>query len=110
MKITKKVTQSNGGTTTVYRNEWSLFHREDGPAYFCEYDDGQYHEEWWYEGRYHRYGGPAITLDNGKHEYWIHYVNVTVSVKSWLSEREYVWETMTEQEKWELDMFMRTLG
>lgn len=35
--------------------------------------------------------------------------NMTTKVELWLNERDYVWETMSEQEKWELEMFMRVL-
>lgn len=58
----------------------------------------------------HRYGGPAVTLENGSLLYYVHGYLVTDDANEWLAERYYVWETTNEQEKWELGIFMRSLG
>ena len=84
-------------------------HREDGPAYIVEYDDGEYVEEWFYDGHEHRYGGPAVQYLSGNMNYFIHGINVSVEVIDWLKEHDYEWETMSDIEKWELEMFMRSL-
>lgn len=85
-------------------------HKEDGPAFVREYDDGTYTEAWYYENDLHRYGGPAKILRNGNKSYAVHGKYVSDEVHEWLSERYYKWETMNDQEKWELDLFMRSLG
>ena len=96
-------------TVTVYRpNE--IYHREDGPAYIIEYDSGNTFEVWYFNDEIHRYGGPAVVEDAKDHWYFVHGDDMTAVVAKWLEERSYVWETMTDIEKWELDLFMRTLG
>lgn len=41
--------------------------------------------------------------------YWINHIDKTDTVQNWMDEREYVWHNMSEQEEWELEMFMRSL-
>lgn len=84
-------------------------HREDGPAYMAYYPNNHTQYEWRINGKLHRYGGPSIYMNGSHCDYWVDGRRVSEAVKEWLSERGYVWETMSEQEKWELDLFMRTL-
>ena len=110
MKPTKNVFETLHSTITAYRLENGDHHREDGPAYIHEHANGDRYEAWAYNDETHRYGGPAITFEDGTHHYWIKGQGVNEAVENWLSERDYVWETMNEQEKWELELFMRSLG
>ena len=98
---------------TIYKKADGSFHREDGPTHIRVYDNKDYYENWYYESKAHRYGGPAligITRDYTFHEFWIHGLEVTEEVETWLTDMGYVWGSMSEQEEWELDMFMRSLG
>ena len=109
MKPTKNVFETLHSTTTAYRVENGDHHREDGPAYVFEHDNGHRYEEWAYNDKIHRYGGPARTSGPYLKEYWIHDIEVTKEVEEWLSERNYVWKNMSDIEKWELEIFMRSL-
>lgn len=95
--------------TTHGPNSWT-YHREDGPAYIREFYDGPVQWEWWHEDDLHRYGGPSVKYRNDIFVYYVHHNDVTELVRDWLYEHDYEWETMSDVEKWELDMFMRTLG
>jgi len=46
----------NEGTIAWYKENTTIFHREDGPA--IEYFNGR--KEWWQNGKRHRENGPAI--------------------------------------------------
>ena len=109
MKPTKNVFETLHSTTTAYRLENGDHHREDGPAYVFEHDNGDRYEAWAYNDKIHRYGGPARTFANGRKQYYIHGLEVTKKVEAWLSDMGYDWETMSDIEKWELEMFMRSL-
>lgn len=112
-EVTKHVQKLSSATYIRYYNSLGHFHREDGPAYVIEYRDGGYYEEWCENDTVHRYGGPCITdaLSPNKitKEYYVHGKDVKDEVMIWLHERDYTWETMSDVEKWELDMFMRSL-
>lgn len=106
------------GILTTYMDDQNRYHREDGPAYIEENNDGSYFEEWYYNGVRHRMGGPSITLiqspgywkESGPiHDFHIEGHTVSYNVHEWLYERNYTWETMSGQEKWELELFMRSL-
>ena len=101
--------QSVFGTVTIYEL-YGKIHREDGPARIVKYDDGEFIEEYMINGSHHRYGGPAYIDFDGQHSYYIHGSLVDDLVLTWMAERDYEWETMNEQEKWELELFMRSLG
>lgn len=99
------------GILTAYRLSHinSTLHREDGPAWSVKYDDGDYIEEYVIRGNNHRYGGPAYYDPKGYSSYFIHGECVDDIVLPWLGERGYEWETMTDVEKWELELFMRSI-
>lgn len=99
----------NGSIVESYKLSNHLLHREDGPAFSRTFPNGGIHEEWWYEGQMHRFGGPAMPYSNGMQPYFIYGQNVSDVVHEWLSSRGYVWATMTDIEKWELELFMRSL-
>lgn len=80
-------------------------HKTQGPA--AIYGNNEY---WYDNGKRHRYGGPAISEEGKASEYYIYGARVTPRVNDWLSERGYIWEDLSEQEKWELELFMRMLG
>lgn len=101
---------ASNATYTRYQDAYGNYHREDGPAHIMRHNDGRMSVAWLYHGKYHRYGGPSIIQPSGKKSYYLHGNNVTDVVNSWLEERGYVWEDMSDIEKWELDMFMRSLG
>ena len=62
-----KVIQSNGTVIWYLASKGpSYFHREDGPALI--YPDGT--EYWFFNGRIHREGGPAIINLNHKRRHW----------------------------------------
>ena len=94
---------------TQYHLPNGYIHREDGPAHIEDYYNGDRHESWWYNDTLHRYGGPAIKSKKGGLVYTIHNIDVSDKVEEWLTERGYVWEKMSDVEKWELEMFMRSL-
>lgn len=110
MKPEKSVANFDNQTITHYALPDGRHHREDGPAWIVEYDDGAYAEEWLYNGKKHRYGGPAVTNEDNEKWYFVHGNPVNIKVAIWLSDRDYKWETMTDIEKWELEIFMRSLG
>ena len=93
----------------LYELPDNKLHREDGPAFFRIYATGACYEAWAYNDKLHRYGGPARTYACGWKQYYIHGLEVTKEVVKWLSERGYVWDTMSDVEKWELEIFMRSL-
>lgn len=93
----------------VYELAVRCYHRDGAPACETFFKDGGYAEEWWYEGKMHRFGGPSFTSKYRSYEYYIHGRYVTPEVSEWLDERSYTWETMTDIEKWELELFMRAL-
>ena len=110
---TKSVERHADLTETIYRipyHDKMVRHREDGPASIREYYDGRYIETWLYHGKIHRYGGPAHTTIRCNMLFYVHGEYVTHKVNEWLSERNYTWETMSDIEKWELELFMRCLG
>ena len=108
MNVQKHVSIYPRFDETKYTDEDTEYlHRIGGPAFFREYGDDTI-EAWCENNEYHRYGGPAITMSGGKHEYWIRDKNVTDIVDEWLYDHEYEWESMTDIEKWELDLFMRS--
>ena len=82
LEPTKNVRRAWNCEHVFYEVEGIGYHREDGPALSHVYDNG-------------------IITDHGKF--------VTRKVEPWLNEHGYVWETMSDQEKWELEMFMRSL-
>jgi hypothetical protein len=55
--------------TVAYLNERNQCHRaeEEGPAMI--WTDG--YEHWYFHGKLHRIGGPAIVRPNGEHEYFL---------------------------------------
>ena len=56
---------SNGSSYKEWRNELSLFHREDGPAQICYNPDGSIEwEEFYIDGDLHRESGPALIYYN----------------------------------------------
>jgi len=63
------VTKTVYDIETVYKNVLGETHRdeEDGAAVFFE-NGTQY---WYKYGLRHRIGGPAVTFENGRTEYWI---------------------------------------
>lgn len=105
----KIVTRYMNHRRIEYRLPDNALHREDGPAYVFEHDNGDRYEVWAYNDKIHRYGGPARTSEPYLKEYWIHDIEVTKEVEEWLSERNYVWKNMSDIEKWELEIFMRSL-
>lgn len=117
--MTNEITVVKGGgvdaigefTCTRYLTKNLEFHREDGPAYIIKYKDGFWREVWYYENIRHRYGGPAVTTRNGAnlYYYYVHDKYVTNEVEEWLLDNGYIWEDMSDVEKWELDLFMRSL-
>ena len=36
------------------------------------------------DGRFHREDGPAIIYSNGTREWWLHGIDITVEVESWM--------------------------
>lgn len=109
LKPSKTVEKYDAVTITRHVLPDGKHHCEDGPAIFCQYPFGVTTEDWLIEGKYHRYGGPAVITVDGTKNYLIHGKQVNGPVKNWLNERNYVWETMTDIEKWELELFMRAL-
>lgn len=95
--------------TIYYTEKFGLVHREDGPAIIEIFPNGSYFEAWYFNDRLQRYGGPAITHADKNVEYWVHGEQVTDTIETWLSERDYEWDTMSDIEKWELELFMRSL-
>lgn len=96
-------------TITTYTLPNGIFHRDDGPAFIEENHDGTYMEEWYNRNKYHRIGGPAVTYRDGSHGYWIYDRDVNDDVKPWLESRNYAWDNMSDIEKWELEIFMKSL-
>ena len=43
------------------------------------------------DGEMHRLDGPAYISANGNQEWWVHRVNVTDQVKSWMIENNIAW-------------------
>lgn len=101
-KSTKRIDK-----VTSYQLKNGDYHREDGPAYIQKYTDGTCAEHWIVYGKYHRYGGPAITGAKCGNEYWVYGNNVTNAVEIWLTNNDREWETMGDLEKGELDAFMK---
>lgn len=95
---------------TIYRRRPDeAWHCDDGPAYIREFEDGIIHTKWFHQDKLHRYDGPAVTNSDDDLGYYINNRNVTDIVKEWLAERNYTWETMSDIEKWELELFTRSL-
>ena len=44
----------------IYLNEFHRKHREDGPAKIYTQENARGDEAWFFDGKYHRIGGPAI--------------------------------------------------
>ena len=111
MKTIKKVDRYSDKMVISYSLPNGDYHREDGPAIEAKYNDGRTNAVWYYMNRLHRYGGPAFHNDflGHRNSYHIHDRPVNGEVYAWLSERGYEWETMSEQEKWELGLFMRNM-
>lgn len=108
-KPAKNVSTYTDCVETIYKLPDGRWHRHDGPSYVYKNNDGTYLEEWWHFNKRHRHGGPAIICNGHPKEYWIHGNKVTKEVEEWLSERDYVWETMTDMEKAEFKKFMHKL-
>ena len=106
----KKVTRYLNHTQIEYRLPDNGLHREDGPALIVEYDDGRVDEAWYFKDHLHRYGGPCATSIKGTNIFCVYGKMCINEVEEWLSEHGYVWETMSDIEKWELELFMRCLG
>ena len=56
--------------------------------------------------------GPNPTVfiaRQGKTYYWTKTGDVSDIVEKWLNEHGYEWGSMSEQEEWELELFMRSL-
>lgn len=111
MKYYKQVEKTDDFELETYHLRDKGLHRENGPAYILTFNDGTGDAEWWYyHNKIHRYGGPSITNSFGNLEYHVHGNDVSGVVFEWLKERGYTWNSMSDIEKWELEMFMRTLG
>jgi antitoxin component YwqK of YwqJK toxin-antitoxin module len=69
---------SDGSFKREWKDEYGLFHREDGPAIICYYPGGSISSEsFYFEGRPHRELGPAQIWynENGSIEFERFYVN-----------------------------------
>lgn len=54
-----------------YYNENGLLHREDGPAVeYCKSNHGG-GSRWFYNGKKHRIGAPAVIHSDGTTEWWV---------------------------------------
>lgn len=109
MKPEKRVINYNGRVDIYYVIKDATFHREDGPAITTLWDDGDFLERWMYEDKTHRFNGPAIITSAGSREYYVHGKKVTHEVQEWLRDMKYSWPTMAGTQKFELELFLRSL-
>ena len=91
------------GTKKWYIN--GIRHREDGPAYIGA--DG--HQVWWVNDELHREDGPARIWADGSHEWWVNSKAITDQVNKWLDDYSLTYDTLTDEEKWYLIFYIRSL-
>ena len=68
----------NGNIKFILYRLYSLFHREDGPAYQSWYYNGRICAEYYYlNNKYHRLDGPAYQYwyENGQKKQEVYYIN-----------------------------------
>lgn len=113
MKSVKKNFVCSEYRETTYVLPNNLWHREDGPAFFRKYQDGRCIEKWFVNGLLHKFGGPSIILtyveSSAAHRYCVYGNDVTDEVEQWSEKQDYDLEDLSDIEKWELELFMRSL-
>lgn len=64
-----------------------------------------------YDDQYECDGYPTVYyfMPLSRNRYGINHEDVTDLVQKWLSDMGYEWGSMSDQEKWELELFMRSL-
>ena len=63
--------------TRIYCNAAGLLHRENGPAYSSQDQDGYLYQAWYVNGERHRVGGPAIIHRDGPVSWFLNGVQYT---------------------------------
>lgn len=79
------------------------------PNFFLSIDQGTLGRLWATRDQKTHKGEPTVIHLDDMLYYWANNRDLTSAVEKWLKERGYVWKKMSEQEKWELDLFMRSL-
>ena len=90
------------------QQEWWVngkLHREDGPAYISVYDT----QVWYLNGKFHREDGPAVIREDGTQVWWVNGVDITDKVNKWFGDYNLTYDTLSDEEKWYLIFYIRSL-
>ena len=114
------------GTQRWYKN--GELHHEDGPAVIWSnghqewWVNGERHREygpayinpngtqvWYINGKFHREDGPARIWADGTQDWWVNGKRITNEVNEWLEDYNLSYDTLTDEEKWCLIFYIRSL-
>ena len=98
----------NGYYEDEYGEYWYLndmYHREDGPAIIYAYGS----QLWWINNKLHREDGPAVIHSDGTKFWWVNDKNITTEVNKWFNDYNLTYDTLTDEEKWYLIFYVRSL-